>query len=211
MDYSERANVKGGSGGVADDATANAQRRHRVAKLLASQINLDNDPYIFKNHLGLLECKLCLTTHVLEASTYSHLQGRKHQLNLLRRSDDKQGPAAASPQLVPKRQFTKIGKPAFTLHKTRHPVLLRLGLRCKVLVPDIKEATHPYHRFMSVYEHEDSAPAGSANHQFLVVSAEPYENIAFQIPAVRVEEIQEHYDQDTKEYFLQFQFQDQPM
>ncbi|KLU84690.1 splicing factor 3a subunit 2 [Magnaporthiopsis poae ATCC 64411] len=62
MDYQNRAGSKFGGGGVASQSATNADRRERLRKLALEHIDLDKDPYIFKNHLGSFECRLCLTT-----------------------------------------------------------------------------------------------------------------------------------------------------
>ena len=86
MDYSNRVNSKKGAGGIASTEDQNVHSKKRVQELLATHIlDIDNDPYVFRNHLGILECKLCLTTHNNESSYISHLGGRKHHLNLERR------------------------------------------------------------------------------------------------------------------------------
>ena len=86
MDYSDRVNSKKGAGGIADSQEANVQTRRRIKELLTTQVlDLDNDPYVFRNHLGVLECRLCSTTHVSESSYISHLGGKKHQLKLEKR------------------------------------------------------------------------------------------------------------------------------
>ncbi|ODQ77094.1 hypothetical protein BABINDRAFT_42170 [Babjeviella inositovora NRRL Y-12698] len=239
MDYSDRVNSKQGSGGVADSSLTNVHRRQRVAQLISSKINIDQDPYIFKNHLGLLECKLCLTTHVSEGSILSHMQGRKHQTNLQRRAlkngiDPNTGlPQTADNQNRPynqyslsqhvapeKKTFIKVGKPSYKISKIRHPQTFQLGLLFQVNLPLIKAGTHPFHRFMSVYEQNMQINQKQAqingNFQHLVVSAEPYENIAFRIPAKEIEKLDEkegekfwtYWDDDTKEYFVQFFYKD---
>ena len=86
MDYSERVNSKKGAGGIASKEDTNVYTKQRIKDLLSTHVlDLDNDPYVFRNHLGLLECKLCLTTHINESSYISHLGGKKHMLNLERR------------------------------------------------------------------------------------------------------------------------------
>lgn len=37
------------------------------------------------NHLGQIECKLCLTIHPNEGNYLAHTQGKRHQQNLGRR------------------------------------------------------------------------------------------------------------------------------
>ena len=42
---------------------ANLMRRERQRRLALETIDISKDPYIFKNHLGSYECRLCLTVH----------------------------------------------------------------------------------------------------------------------------------------------------
>lgn len=86
MDYQNRAGSKFGGGGVASQSATNADRRERLRKLALESIDLDKDPYIFKNHVGGFECRLCLTVHQSDGSYLAHTQGKKHQTNLARRA-----------------------------------------------------------------------------------------------------------------------------
>lgn len=246
MDYSDRVNAKKGGGGVADFQETNVHTRRRIKELLTSQIlDIDNDPYVFKNHLGLLECKLCLTTHVSESSYISHLSGRKHSVNLEKRRilDEKLNnrngannnqTAAISITSTNKRTWKKVGKPAYKVTKVRHPDTLQLGFLVKVLCPLIT-VEEPFFRIMSYFElttknqniatsfldlhkptNADSGDIMPENWQYLVVSAEPYENIAIAIPNNKTIDKPEDssmsdsywwfYDPDTKDFFLQFLF-----
>lgn len=155
MDYSDRVNSKKGSGGVAGKEETNVNRRQRVKELLTdSIINLKNDPYVFQNHLGLLECKLCLTTHVNESSYISHIGGKKHQLNLEKRRllDEKSktnrielSKKTVTISNVSKRTWTKIGTPEFKVKKIRNPQTYQLGLLVHVKYP--KSQKEPLFRF----------------------------------------------------------------
>lgn len=91
------------------------------------------DPYILRNHLGGLECRLCLTMHANEGSYLAHTQGKKHQTNLQRRAalgartNDAQNRAASAllapaPEM-PKKTFVKIGRPGYRITKIREPIL----------------------------------------------------------------------------------------
>lgn len=83
------------------------------------------DPYILRNHLGGLECRLCLTLHTNEGSYLAHTQGKKHQTNLARRAarESRDNPAAQQQMLaamqasqknvVPVKHFIKIGSPGY--------------------------------------------------------------------------------------------------
>lgn len=160
MDYSERVNSKKGAGGVADTAEANVQTKRRIKELLTSQVlDLDNDPYVFRNHLGALECRLCLTTHTNEASYISHLGGRKHALNLEKRRilDEKQNRqargdgTALAMNNVQRRTWHSIGLPVFKTTKIRDQETLQMGILVQVQCPRIK-VKEPFFRLMSCYE-----------------------------------------------------------
>ncbi|CUM68392.1 uncharacterized protein PRCAT00006115001 [Priceomyces carsonii] len=239
MDYSERVNSKKGAGSVADFQEANVHTKRRLKELLTTQVlDLDNDPYVFRNHLGLLECKLCLTTHVSESSYISHLGGRKHQMNLEKRRilderlNKKLVPTAnvISINNTPKRSWRKIGKPSYNVTKIRDPQTLQMGLLFHVKYPKIT-TEEPFFRFMSYYElstknqnvvvsyldrtSDESEEIDGQKLQYLVLSAEPYENICFIIPSHseidKPDDSNEmstgywwYWDKDTKEFYLQF-------
>ncbi|KAG7192401.1 uncharacterized protein KQ657_001800 [Scheffersomyces spartinae] len=172
MDYSDRVNSKQGSGGVADTSETKVHVRKRIQELLATKVlDLDNDPYALRNHLGLLECRLCLTTHVSESSYIAHLGGRKHQMNLEKRKvlDEKYQRANGintgtdgsgniaedndriSISNIEKRSWDKIGKPGYKVTKLRDPELLRLGLLWDIELPLIT-VEEPSFVIMSYYE-----------------------------------------------------------
>ncbi|CAO1632286.1 unnamed protein product [Jaminaea pallidilutea] len=134
MDYQNRAGNKGA--GVAGSSEANVDRRERLRKLAMETIDLAKDPYILRNHLGSLECRLCLTLHTNEGSYLAHTQGKKHQTNLARRAAreakenaQQQGPlgllTAGPMDTVPKKQFIKIGRPGYKITKVREPMVDR--------------------------------------------------------------------------------------
>lgn len=195
MDYQNRSGNKGA--GQAGQSEANVDRRDRLRKLALETIDLAKDPYLLRNHLGGLECRLCLTLHTNEGSYLAHTQGKKHQTNLARRAarearetayDSNKLLTAAPTDTVPKKTFFKIGRPGYRITKVREPLLNgaedgsiggRLGLLFQISLPEIKEGVKPIHRFMSSFEQRQE-PADRA-FQYLLVAAEPYETIAFKI------------------------------
>lgn len=247
MDYSGRVNSKKGAGGVAGAEETNVHTRQRIKELLATQVlDLDNDPYVFRNHLGLLECRLCLTTHVSELSYISHLGGKKHRMGLEKRRalDEKYSQNRSlntkinlivSITNTAKRSWTKVGKPAYKLTKIRDPETFQKGLLVDIKYPKIT-VEEPFFRFMSYYElstknqnisvsfiDRENGDEGEAtdpsNLQYLVISAEPYENICFIIPndkeidkPVEQGEMSKSYwwfwDSDAKQFFLQFLYRE---
>ena len=111
MDYQNRIGSKKGGGGIASDSQANLARRRQVDDLLRQGVevpytfeasiqgetsgdaneqqtnkDVNTNPYIYKNHSGKLVCKLCNTMHMSWSSVERHLSGKKHGLNVLRRS-----------------------------------------------------------------------------------------------------------------------------
>jgi splicing factor 3A subunit 2 len=181
------------------------------------------DPYILRNHLGSLECRLCLTLHTNEGSYLAHTQGKKHQTNLARRAarDMKETSLSIAPPLntIQRKMFIRIGRPGYRVTKIRDPESIeqnggrRLeGLLVQVYLPQIKEGVIPRKRFMSGWEQKKEQP--NRNYQYLVVAAEPYETIAFRIPAREILSEESdwrgwswtHWDKETKQFSFQFMF-----
>jgi splicing factor 3A subunit 2 len=191
------------------------------------------DPYILRNHLGSLECRLCLTLHTNEGSYLAHTQGKKHQTNLARRAarDMKENQLAVAPpqSSVHRKVFLKIGRPGYRVTKVRDRDTGKEGMMVQVHLPQIKGDVIPRRRFMSAWEQKREPP--NKNYQYLIVSAlpvcyrvylmhvrqvaaEPYETIAFRIPAREIEDESDdagywnwsHWDPDTKQYSFQFMF-----
>jgi splicing factor 3A subunit 2 len=218
IDHQNRAGNKGA--GIAGASEANVDRRERLRKLALETIDVNKvcitaslrclryahiffplqDPYILRNHLGSLECRLCLTLHTNEGSYLAHTQGKKHQTNLARRAarDAKQLTSYADSQRLltaapgtdkPKKQFIKIGRPGYKITKVREPYLPatdtdkerggRLGLLFQIHLPEIKQDVQPMYRLMSSFE-QHVEPQDRA-WQYLVVAAEPYETISFKL------------------------------
>ncbi|PWN47372.1 hypothetical protein IE53DRAFT_382171 [Violaceomyces palustris] len=210
----DRAGNKGA--GVAGYSEANADRRERLRKLAMETIDINKDPYILRNHLGGLECRLCLTLHTNEGSYLAHTQGKKHQTNLARRAAREAKESAhynsnhlitagkAAPE-APKKSFIKIGRPGYKITKIREPIIQavssdgqqahsdavvggRMGLLFQIHLPQIKEDVIPLHRFMSSFEQRQEMP--NRAWQYLVVAAEPYETIAFKLQSKEVDRSQ---------------------
>ncbi|KAG7750653.1 hypothetical protein KL912_001213 [Ogataea haglerorum] len=216
MDYQNRVGSKKGSGGIAGDAETNQYRRERLRQLMLSQIDLDNDPYVFKNHLGMLECRLCLTTHLSESSYITHTHGKKHQYALMKRAELDKKPTTPEPgkvigiSAIPKRRYTKIGRPAYKVSKIRDPETFQKGLLFQIQMPEVARNVRPRYRLMSCFE-QKIEPLDT-KFQYLVVSGEPYDNIGFKIPSTSIDmregRIWDFWDNDTKEYFVQLFYVD---
>ncbi|KDE07788.1 hypothetical protein MVLG_01887 [Microbotryum lychnidis-dioicae p1A1 Lamole] len=220
MDYQNRVGSKFGGGGVAGASEAAVDRRERLRKLALETIDLAKDPYILRNHLGGLECRLCLTLHTNEGSYLAHTQGKKHQTNLARRAareaqhDRSDGYAQqlaqqqAAKNQVQHKTFIKIGSPGYQVTKVRDPITGQLGLLFQVHYPQIAENVKPLHRFMSAFEQHVEQP--DRQFQYLLIAAEPYQTIAFKIQSKEIDSTEgmswEHWDPDSKTLSFQFLF-----
>ena len=181
-------------------------------------IDLEKDPYIFKNHVGTFECRLCLTVHPSDGSYLAHTQGRKHQTNLARRQalDIKENkvdavtglppttPAGAS--AIPVKKIIKIGRPGYKITKIRDSVTRQIGLFFQIKYPEIGTDVTPRYRFMSAFEQRVDVPPDK-RYQYLLVAAEPYETCGFKLEAKEVDrssgKFWTYFDKDTKEFFVQ--------
>ncbi|KAI0756787.1 hypothetical protein C8Q80DRAFT_1116167 [Daedaleopsis nitida] len=218
MDYQNRVGSKFGGGGVAGASETNVDRRERLRKLALETIDLAKDPYILRNHLGSLECRLCLTLHTNEGSYLAHTQGKKHQTNLARRAardlKETQLMIAPTQQNVHKKVFLKIGRPGYRVTKVRDRDTGKEGMMVQVHLPQIKPGVIPRRRFMSAWEQKREPPNKAYQYLIHQVAAEPYETIAFRIPAREIEDESDdagywnwsHWDPDTKQYSFQFMF-----
>lgn len=217
MDYQNRAGSKFGGGGVASASATNADRRERLRKLALETIDLDKDPYFFRNHVGSFECRLCLTVHQNDGSYLAHTQGRKHQTNLARRAAKEQKEAANKdallngglmPGVQVRKNIVKIGRPGYKITKVRDPLTRQVGLLFQLLYPEIAANVTPRVRFMSAYEQKVEDP--DKNYQFLLVAAEPYETCGFKLQAREIDRREGRYwtwwDADTKEFWCQILF-----
>ncbi|KAJ7431839.1 hypothetical protein B0H11DRAFT_2383702 [Mycena galericulata] len=230
--FQNRVGSKFGGGGVAGASETNIDRRERLRKLALETIDLAKalpfhwvlyvsdleaqDPYILRNHLGSLECRLCLTLHTNEGSYLAHTQGKKHQTNLARRAardaKDSQLMIAPTQSTVQRKVFLKIGRPGYRVTKVRDRDTGKEGMMVQVHLPQIKPDVLPRRRFMSAWEQKREPP--NKAYQYLIVAAEPYETIAFRIPAREIEDETDdagywnwsHWDPDTKQYSFQFMF-----
>uniref|UniRef100_A0A8D8U1Y9 Splicing factor 3A subunit 2 n=1 Tax=Cacopsylla melanoneura TaxID=428564 RepID=A0A8D8U1Y9_9HEMI len=216
MDFQNRPGGKTGGGGVASWSESNRDRRERLRQLALETIDLNKDPYFMKNHLGSYECKLCLTLHNNEGSYLAHTQGKKHQANLARRAakeakDAPQQPAPEKPRVEPKK-FVKIGRPGYRVTKQRDQSSGQQSLLFQVDYPEIADDVFPRHRFMSAYEQRIEPP--DRKWQYLLFAAEPYETISFKVPSREVDKGEtkfwSHWNKDTKQFFLQFSFRNDP-
>eukprot|EP00158_Paraphelidium_tribonemae_P002585 Partr_v1_DN25492_c0_g1_i1_m53635 putative Splicing factor 3A subunit len=223
MDRQNRVGSRPGAGGVASASDANVDRRERLRQLAMDTIDLANDPYLMKNHLGRYECKLCLTLHTNEGSYMAHTQAKKHQANLARRAakESRSTSATMAPfdpsqqleQVQVRRNVVKIGRPGYRITKIRDPHTRQLGLLFQMHYPQIDQSVikTPHHRFMSAYEQRVEIP--NRAYQYLLFAAEPYETVAFRVPALELDKRNDgadgmwHYwDSDARLYSVQILF-----
>jgi len=222
MDYQNRAGSKFGGGGVASRSASNADRRERLRKLALENMNIEMDPYRFRNHLGIYECRLCLTEHQNDGSYLAHTQGKKHQTNLARRAAREQregrgreGRDGLDPHVAgmlahqqQRRNMIKIGRPGYKVTKIRDPVTRQQGLLFQLQYPDIAADITPRWQVMNAFSQRIEEP--DKNFQYLLVAAEPYETVAFKIPARELDKREEKqfcfWDPDGKDYWVQVMF-----
>ena len=213
---------------MASQSATNADRRERLRKLALETIDLDKDPYFFKNHVGSFECRLCLTVHQNDGSYLAHTQGRKHQTNLARRAAREQkegsrqdGAGALGTTIGPngmtivngvpvvRRNVVKIGRPGYKITKTRDPLTRQLGLLFQLQYPEVAPGTQPRVRFMSAFEQKVEDPP-DRNYQYLLVAAEPYETCGFKLQAREVDRREGRFwtwfDEDNREFWVQVLF-----
>ncbi|WFD36595.1 CWF complex protein sap62 [Malassezia cuniculi] len=198
--------------GVAGAAETNLDRRERLRRLALETVDLSKDPYILRNHVGSIECRLCLTVHANEGSYLAHTQGKKHQTNLERRAEmESRGPRGSFSKILSQpapvkktKSFVKIGRPGYKITKLHEPLINpiigydddaqqrlkaessgRMGLLFQVHLPEIKAGVVPVHRLMSSFEQRIEQP--DPQWQYLVVAAEPYESIGFRLPSREID------------------------
>jgi len=181
-----RVGSKFGGGGVAGASETNVDRRERLRKLALETIDLakvcssvpfivltqcSQDPYILRNHLGSLECRLCLTLHTNEGSYLAHTQGKKHQTNLARRAardaKDTQLMIAPTQTNIQRKVFLKIGRPGYRVTKVRDRDTGKEGMMVQVHLPQITGDVLPRRRFMSAWEQKREPP--NKAYQYLIV------------------------------------------
>jgi splicing factor 3A subunit 2 len=139
---------------------------------------------------------------------------------------------------VQRKVFLKIGRPGYRVTKVRDRESGKEGMMVQIHLPQVKAGVEPRRRFMSAWEQRREPP--NKSYQYLIVranlylfcilssdarclflffrtgqvAAEPYETIAFRIPAREIEDELDdggywnwsHWDPDTKQYSFQFMF-----
>ncbi|ONH72130.1 Pre-mRNA-splicing factor sap62 [Pichia kudriavzevii] len=99
-------------------------------------------------------------------------------------------------------------KLCLTTHLSENQKTLNKGLIIVAKFENIKVDVTPMYKFLASSEQKKEPEDPSF--QYLVLSAEPYENIAIKIPSDKIDfsndKIWDYWDPDTKEYCLQFFF-----
>lgn len=211
--------AKTGGGGVSSKEHEDLQRKERLRQLAMDTVDLKNDPYFMRNHLGSYECKLCLTLHGNEGNYLAHTQGRRHQGNLKRRAALElkkeaarpRAPITATTRNVMRRRL-KIGLPGYKITKQRDPLTKQLCLLIEIRYPEITEGLQPRHRFMSAFEQRVEKP--DRRYQYLLFAAEPYETVAFKIPNLSIDKsegkLYTHWDRESLTFDMQLYFEKRP-
>jgi splicing factor 3A subunit 2 len=213
MDFQNRAGNKAGGGGVASASDANVDRRERLRRLAMETIDITKDPYFMKNHLGSYECRLCLTLHTNEGSYLAHTQGKKHQTNLARRQAKELQNQPSVPQMIKKSEKKKgprIGRPGYKITKLKDPETNQRSLMFEIEYTEISKDVIPRYRVMSTYEQKVEAP--DEKYQYIIFAADPYDNIAFKIPNLEIDNAEDKYycnwEKDKKRYTVQIYFRE---
>ena len=198
-----------GTGGYSSISMINLERRDRLRKIAAETTDLMKDPYFYRNHMGIYECKLCLTIHNNEGSYLAHTQSKKHQTNLNKRKvieakhnlliqEIKNEQKEKMENL--KIKYIKIGRPAYRIMKEKDFMSHKRKIKFEIDYPLIKENISPQFRIMSELEVNTQKNGNNENddinnnineeeknkienkYHYVVFAAEPYENIAVKIP-----------------------------
>eukprot|EP01080_Neovahlkampfia_damariscottae_P004088 gene4088-7377_t len=189
---------KPGSGGVIQSSF---DKKERLRKLALETLDLSNDPFFMRNHIGSYECRLCLTLHNNEGNYLAHTQGKRHQMNLKRRAAklEKSKEGNSNPALLESKTKTlqkktiKIGRPGYNVAKIIEPSTGQKGLLFQLMYPEIDENVQPLYRFVSAYEQKIDLPFDK-NYQYLLFAAEPYETVGFKIPNLPIDKGDEKFE-----------------
>ena len=194
-----------GTGAYASISMINLERRDRLRKIASETTDLLKDPYFYRNHMGIYECKLCLTIHNNEGSYLAHTQSKKHQTNLNKRKvieakhnlfmEELKNEQKEKMENI-KIKYIKIGRPAYRIVKEKDYMSHKRKIKFEINYPSIKENITPQFRIMSELEvntqkngineddinNEEEKNKYEDKYHYVIFSAEPYENIAVRIP-----------------------------
>ena len=164
-------------------------RSNRISKLKLSDINLENDQFLFRNHYGYFECKLCCTHHKTESNYIAHTFGKVHKRNLERRQivlakkEAFNGGVRIGSQ--PKIENLKIkqiriGEPIYNIYKKKDFNLKEFIILFEIKFEEIRKNIKPKYRIMSSFEQKIEEP--NPKYQFILFAAQPYNTIGIKIP-----------------------------
>eukprot|EP00127_Corallochytrium_limacisporum_P006444 Clim_evm34s227 gene=Clim_evmTU34s227 len=183
---------KTGSGGIASLATIAYAQKQRTAAVALDMIETQKDPYFFRNRAGQIECKLCLSVHVNEASYLSHTRSKRHQRSLekkQRRLEAQNQHRTSASQATGVglhlkksqiRSFKRIGKPQAEVTRLHDATTDQRGFLFQVYFPSIATEVIPQMRIVSAFE---AGRQEDPKWQYVVFAAEPYQSIGFRVPA----------------------------
>ena len=216
-----------GTGAYASISMINLERRDRLRKIASETTDLLKDPYFYRNHMGIYECKLCLTIHNNEGSYLAHTQSKKHQTNLNKRKVIEAKHNLFMEELKNEQKekmenlkikYIKIGRPAYRIMKEKDFMSHKRKIKFEIDYPLIKENITPQFRIMSELEvntqkngineddinNEEEKNKYENKYHYVIFSAEPYENIAVRIPNMPLDyNIEKHFNywDDGKKIF----------
>lgn len=220
-----------GTAGILSKSLRNVDRRNRLRKIAEQTIDLKKDPYFYRNHIGVYECKLCLTIHNNEGSYLAHTQSKKHQTNIgkrkyieaktfLRTQDYKNEQKQVQETL--KIKYIKIGRPAYKIIKEKDHITHKRKVKFEIEYSLISNGVTPQFRIMSDIEVNaektkennniiDTNDSNTMNkYHYVIFAAEPYENIAVKIPNLPIDYNPEkhfsYWDETKKIYYLTLNF-----
>ena len=215
-----------GTGAYASISMINLERRDRLRKIAEETTDLMKDPYFYRNHMGIYECKLCLTIHNNEGSYLAHTQSKKHQTNLNKRKVIEAKHNLFIQELKEEQKekidnlkikYVKIGRPAYRIMKEKDFMSHKRKIKFEIDYPLIKNNITPQFRIMSELEvntqkngkneNEENFDKNEENkYHYVVFAAEPYENIAVRIPNLPLDyNIEKHFsywDDGKKIFYL---------
>lgn len=175
---------KTGGGGAASASVTNVARLSRLRSLTQDTVDLRRDPYFLRNHLGSVECKLCLSLHATDGGYLAHTAGRRRvkigrpgYKIIKQREPPPPPPATAAAAEDAAAAAAAPPAPAGSAAGGRGRVTLVFSLD----YPEIGAGLQPRHRFMSAFEQRVERPP-DGRWVYLLFAAEPYETVAFKIP-----------------------------
>ncbi len=221
MDFQNRVGSRTGGGGLLSGSQSDVARKERLRQLAMETMDISKDPYFLRNHMGQLECKLCLTLHSSEANYMAHTQGKRHQMGIAKRAhmEEKSTTAATNAAqkaaLVRTRQakhVIRIGRPAYKITKARDMMTGQKALTFIIDYPDADSGVQPRHRFMSTFEQKIEPT--DRRYQYLIVACNPYENVAFKIPSTPIDrregQFYTSWDDEGKVFKIRLAFEVKP-